>query len=134
MKGYITNIEERALKNEYFREVLYTDTNVQLVVMSLLPNEEIGEEVHDLDQFIRVEQGVGKSVLEGVEYDIADGTAIVIPKGTRHNIINTSTTTSMKLYTVYAPPNHKDRTIHKTKAEAEADETEHFDGVTSASV
>lgn len=131
MKGYITNIEERAIANNYFREVLYTDERVQLVVMSLLPQEEIGAEVHQLDQFIRVEKGEGKAILDGVEHAIADGSAVVVPKGTLHNIINTSATEPMKLYTVYAPPNHKDGTIHKTKAEAEADEAEHFDGVTS---
>jgi len=131
MKGYITNIEERAITNTYFREVLYTDERVQLVVMSLLPGEDIGAEVHQLDQFIRVEKGEGKAVLDGVEHVIADGFAVVVPKGTLHNIINTSSTQPMKLYTVYAPPNHKDGTIHKTKAEAEADEAEHFDGTTS---
>ena len=131
MKGYVTNIEEKTLANENFREVLYTDERVQLVVMSLLPGEEIGEEVHDLDQFLRIEQGEGKAVLDGAEHVIADGSAIVVPKGTRHNIINTGTE-SMKLYTIYAPPNHKDGTIHKTKADAEADEeTDHFDGKTS---
>lgn len=131
MKGYITNIEQASLENEYFRKVLYTDTHVQLVVMSLKPNEDIGEEVHQLDQFIRVEQGTGKSVLDGVEHVLEDGSAIVIPQGTRHNIINTSSSESMKLYTVYAPPNHKDGTIHETKANAEADESEHFDGQTT---
>jgi len=130
MKGFITNIEERALANGYFREVLYTDERVQLVVMSLLPGEEIGDEVHDLDQFLRVERGEGKAVLDGVEHSIKDGSAIVVPKGTRHNLINTSSTESMKLYTLYAPPNHKDGTIHRTKAEAEAAE-EHFDGHTT---
>lgn len=128
MKGYVINIEEKALTNNYFREVLYTDTHVQLVVMSLLPNEEIGEEVHQLDQFIRVEKGEGKSVIDGEEYVLTDGSAVVIPQGARHNIINTSSTESLKLYTLYAPPNHKDGTIHKTKEEAEADEAEHFDG------
>lgn len=130
MKGYVTNIEEKALANDYFREVLYTDERVQLVVMSLLPSEDIGEEVHDLDQFIRIEKGTGKAVLDGVEHAVADGSAIVIPKGTRHNIINTSTTDAMKLYTLYAPPDHKDHLIHKTKAEAEANDAP-FDGVTS---
>jgi mannose-6-phosphate isomerase-like protein (cupin superfamily) len=130
MKGYITNIEERAIRNEYFREVLFTDTNIQLVVMSLLPNEDIGEEVHQLDQFIRVEKGEGKAVLDGVETPIADGSAIVIPKGTRHNIINTSGTDALKLYTIYAPPDHKDGIIHKTKADAIAKD-EPFDGVTT---
>jgi mannose-6-phosphate isomerase-like protein (cupin superfamily) len=129
MKGFITNIEEKALTNTNFREVLYTDTHVQLVVMSLLPNEEIGAEVHQLDQFIRVEKGEGKSVLDGEEHVLKDGSAVVIPQGTLHNIINTSATEPMKLYTLYAPPNHKDGTIHKTKAEA--DEAEHFDGTMS---
>lgn len=130
MKGYVVNIEEQALTNNYFRQVLYTDERVQLVVMSLLPGEDIGEEVHNLDQFLRIERGEGKAVLDGVEHDISDGSAIVVPKGTRHNISNTSATEAMKLYTLYAPPNHKDGTIHKTKAEADAAE-EHFDGVTT---
>ncbi|MFZ1988025.1 MAG: cupin domain-containing protein [Minisyncoccia bacterium] len=128
MKGYVANIEERALANNYFREVLYTDERLQLVVMSLLPQEEIGEEVHQLDQFLRVEKGEGKAILDGVEHVVSDGFAIIVPKGTSHNIINTSTTESMKLYTLYAPANHKEGTIHKTKAEADADEEEHFDG------
>lgn len=132
MKGYITNVEERALTNTYFREVLYTDTRLQLVVMSLLPGEEIGAEVHQLDQFIRVEAGEGLAVLDGVETPIRDGSAVIVPQGTLHNIQNTSTTEPMKLYTLYAPPNHKEGTIHKTRAEAEADEHEHFDGVVSA--
>lgn len=131
MKGFVTNIEEASLKNDYFRQVLYTDTNVQLVMMSLNPGEDIGEEVHQLDQFIRVESGEGKSVLDGVEHPLTDGFGIVIPKGTRHNIVNTSSERAMKLYTLYAPPNHKDGTIHKTKADAQADESEHFDGKTS---
>jgi mannose-6-phosphate isomerase-like protein (cupin superfamily) len=131
MKGYVTDIEKTALANEYFRQVLYTDKNVQLVVMSLKPSEDIGEEVHQLDQFIRVEAGEGKSVLDGIEHELKDGYALVIPKGTRHNIINTSGDKPMKLYTLYAPPNHKDGTVHKTKADAEADEGEHFDGKTS---
>jgi mannose-6-phosphate isomerase-like protein (cupin superfamily) len=130
MKGYVANIEQLALANEYFRQVLYTDTNVQLVVMSLNTNEDIGEEVHQLDQFIRIEKGSGKVVLDGVETMIADGSAIVIPQGTRHNIINTGGN-PMKLYTLYAPPDHRDGTIHKTKAEAQADTGDHFDGKTS---
>lgn len=131
MKGFVTNIEQAALENEYFRKVLYTDERVQLVVMSLLPNEEIGAEVHQLDQFIRVEAGEGSAVLDGVAHELKDGFAIVVPKGTLHNIINTSAEKPMKLYTVYAPPNHKDGTIHETKADAEADEGEHFDGKTT---
>lgn len=130
MKGYVANIEELSLENEYFRKVLYTDSRLQLVVMALKSNEDIGEEVHELDQFIRVENGSGKAVLDGVEHAIEDGSVIVIPQGTRHNIINTSGAKPMKLYTLYAPPNHKDGTVHKTKADAKADE-EHFDGVTS---
>ena len=130
MKGYVTNIEERAIANDYFREVLYTDERVQLVVMSLLPQEEIGEEVHQLDQFIRVEKGTGKAVLDGVEHTIGDGSAVVVPKGTRHNIINTSTTDALKLYTLYAPPDHKDGLVNKTKADAIAHD-EPFDGITS---
>lgn len=131
MKGFITNIEQAAVENEYFRKVLYTDARVQLVVMSLAPGEDIGEEVHQLDQFIRVEAGEGRAVLDGVAHELKDGYAIVVPQGALHNIINTSTERPMKLYTVYAPPNHKDGTIHKTKAEAQADEGEHFDGRTS---
>lgn len=130
MKGYITDIEKKAIENNNFRDVLYTDENVQLVVMSLLPQEDIGEEVHQLDQFIRIEEGAGKAVLDGVEHEIADGSVIVIPKGTRHNIINTSSTEPMKLYTLYAPPAHKDGLVNATKADATANDIP-FDGVTS---
>ncbi len=126
MKGYVENIEKISLENENFRKVLYTAQNSQLVVMCLQAGEEIGEEVHQLDQFLRVEKGVGKAVLDGVEHVIEDGSAIVVPVGTRHNIINTGSM-EMKLYTVYSPPNHRDGVIHATKAQAEADE-EHFDG------
>jgi len=128
--GYVTNIEKDSIENENFRKVLYTTKNSQLVVMSLLPKEEIGEEIHQLDQFIRVEKGHGKTVLNDVEFEISDGFSVVVPAGTKHNIINTSETEEMKLYTVYSPPNHKDGTVHATKAEAEADE-EHFDGQTT---
>ena len=128
MKGFVTNIEKDSLENEYFRKVLFTTPRLQLVVMSLKPNEDIGEEIHQLDQFIRVESGEGKSVLDGEEHILSDGFAIVIPAGTRHNILNTSSEKSLKLYTVYAPANHKEGAIHKTKAEAEADEGEHFEG------
>jgi mannose-6-phosphate isomerase-like protein (cupin superfamily) len=122
MKGYVTNIEKESLENEYFRKVLYTDERLQLVVMSLKPSEDIGEEVHQLDQFIRVEKGEGKAVLNGEESVLGDGSVVVIPQGTRHNIVNTSSQEPLKLYTLYAPPNHKDGTIHKTKAEAQAEE------------
>jgi len=128
--SYITNIEQESLLNKNFRKVLYTAKNSQLVVMSLLPKEEIGEEVHQLDQFIRVEAGQGKAVLNDKEYELANGFAVVVPAGTKHNIINTSETEEMKLYTVYSPPNHKDGTIHATKEIAEANE-EHFDGKTT---
>lgn len=130
MHGYITNIEKRSLENENFREVLYTDKNSQPVVMSLPAGEEIGEEVHDVDQFLRVEQGTGKAVLNDTPHEIADGSVIVVPVGTKHNLINTGPD-AMKLYTLYMPPHHKDGTIHKTKEEAEADEDDHFDGETS---
>lgn len=122
MKGYTGNIEKEALENEYFRRVLYTDERVQLVVMCLKPSEDIGEEVHQLDQFIRIEQGNGKAVLDGLGSDLQDGTAVIIPAGVRHNIINSSAESPLKLYTLYAPPNHPDGTVHKTKAEAEAAE------------
>lgn len=125
MKGFITNIEQASLENTYFRKVLYTDPRLQVVVMSLAPKEDIGEEVHELDQFIRIEAGQGQAVLDGATHDLADGSVVVIPQGTRHNIINTSSTEPLKLYTIYAPPNHKEGTIHKTKADAEADE-EHY--------
>ncbi len=128
MKGYVQNIEEKTLANEYFREVLFTAPHMQLVVMSLLPKEEIGAETHQLDQFIRVEKGEGLAVLDGEESKIGDGSVVIVPAGTLHNIINTSETEKMKLYTVYAPPNHKEGTIHRTKAEAEADEGEHYEG------
>ena len=131
MRGYVNNIEEMALQNDFFRKVLYTDKNIQLVVMSLKPLEDIGEEVHKLDQFIRVEMGEGKAILDGVEHALSDGSAVVVPQGTRHNIVNTSGSKPMKLYTLYSPPNHKDGTIHRTKAEAVADEEEHFDGTTT---
>lgn len=130
MKGYITNIEKDSLANENFRKVLYTAKNCQVVLMSLKAGEDIGEEVHHLDQFIRVEKGQGKAVLDGVEHALSDGFVIVVPSGALHNIINTGADT-MKLYTVYAPPNHKDKTVHITKADAAKDEGEHFDGVTS---
>ncbi len=130
MKGYITNIEKASLENDNFRKVLYTDKNIQLVLMSLLPGEEIGEEVHTVDQFLRIEQGAGKAILEGVLQDIADGSSIVVPAGTKHNVVNTGTN-SMKLYTLYTPPHHRDGVIHKTKAEGEADTTDEFDGKTT---
>ncbi len=130
MKGYITNIEKISLENDNFRKVLYTAKNIQLVVMSLKPNEEIGEEVHQLDQFIRCEAGKGKAILDDVEYEISNGFAVVVPAGTKHNIINISSDKELKLYTLYSPPNHKDGVVHVTKADAAADEGEHFKGKT----
>ena len=129
MKGYVHRIEKAALKNKTFRTVLYTAKNCQLVVMSLKPGEDIGEEVHKLDQFLRVEKGKGKAVLDGVEHRIKPGFAILVPAGTRHNLIN-GPSGRMKLYTLYAPPNHRDGVVHATKADAEADK-EHFDGKTT---
>jgi mannose-6-phosphate isomerase-like protein (cupin superfamily) len=126
MAGYHTDIEKKSLENEYFREVLYTGPHSQLVVMALKPREEIGLETHgDTDQFIRIEAGEGKAVLDGIEFTVRDGSAGVIPAGTEHNVINTSSTEALKLYTIYTPPEHPDGTIHKDKAEAEAYEREH---------
>ena len=126
MSGYIVNIEERSVQNEYFREVLFTAPHSQLVVMSLLPNEEIGMEVHEnIDQFLRIESGEGKAILNGEEHTITDGSAIVVPAGTEHNIINTSSEKKLKLYTIYSPAEHKDKIIHKTKEEAVADTEDH---------
>lgn len=130
-KGYVDNIEKLTLENDNFRKVLYTGAHCQLVLMSLKPSEDIGMEVHDtVDQFFRIEKGSGKVIIDGVEHEISDGSAIIIPAGTQHNLINTSTTEFLRLYTVYSPANHKDGTIHITKADAEANE-EHFDGVAS---
>lgn len=126
MKGYVKNIEEISVKNEDFRQVLYTAKNCQLVIMTLKPNEEIGVELHTLDQFFRVEEGTGEAVLDGVHTKISAGFAVLVPAGTKHNIINTGSA-SMKLYTLYAPPNHRDGVIHHTRADAEKD-NEHFDG------
>jgi len=130
MKGYVIDIEKATQDNKHFRRVLYTAKNSQLVVMSLKPHEEIGEEVHDLDQFIRIEKGKGKAILDAVEHAIEDDYAIIIPAGTSHNIINTSHDEDMKLYTVYSPPEHKDGVIHETKTDALSDD-EHFDGKTT---
>lgn len=131
MKGYVADIGKVTEENNNFRQVLYTGKNSQLVVMSLKPKEEIGMEVHTLDQFIRVEKGTGKAILDGVEYDIADEYAVVIPAGTQHNVINTSETDLMKLYTIYSPPEHRDGVVHATKEDAMADKTDEFDGKTT---
>ena len=131
MKGYVSNIEQETLANENFRKVLYTAPHSQLVLMSLLPGEEIGEEVHHLDQFFRIESGEGKVVIDGVETLVADGSAIVIPEGAKHNVINISADKALKLYTIYSPAEHKDGVIHITKQEALDDATDEFDGKTS---
>ena len=128
MNGYITNVEEESLKNENFRKVLFTAEHSQLVVMSLKPGEEIGEEVHRLDQFIRIEKGEGKAILNGVEKAIGDGDAVVIPAGTKHNVTNVSQSEPLKLYTIYSPPEHRDGTIHKTRADAMRDTEDHYEG------
>jgi mannose-6-phosphate isomerase-like protein (cupin superfamily) len=127
MAGYSINIEDKTLDNENFREVLYTGPHSQLVVMTLKPGEEIGLETHDdRDQFIRVEEGEGVAILGGQEYELEDGTAVVIPAGTEHNVINTSDDEKLRLYTVYSPAEHPDGTIHRTKAEAdEYERTQH---------
>jgi mannose-6-phosphate isomerase-like protein (cupin superfamily) len=126
MAGYLTNIEKKTLENTYFRQVLFTGPHAQLVVMALRPGEEIGLETHDhVDQFFRVEAGHGAAILDGVEHALEDGSAVVIPAGTKHNIVNRSRTEPLKVYTIYSPPNHADGTTHKTKAEADAYEREH---------
>lgn len=131
MKGFFTNIERETLENQNFRKVLYTAKHSQLVLMSLKPGEEIGMEVHpDNDQFFRFEKGQGKCIIDGNEYELKDGVAIVVPAGAQHNVINTSETEELKLYTIYSPPHHKDGVIRATKEEAESDSPE-FDGVTT---
>ena len=129
MKGFVDDIEEIAVKNEEFRRVLYTANSCQLVLMALKPHEEIGMEVHKLDQFFRVEEGSGEADLDGARTAISAGFAVLVPAGTNHNIINTGSV-PLKLYTLYAPPNHRDGVVHHTRAEAEKD-NEHFDGKTT---
>lgn len=120
MSGYSINIEEKTIANNFFREVLYTTPRSQLVVMTLKPGEEIGQEKHeDHDQFIRVESGEGAAVLDGERHALSDGVALVIPAGAEHNVVNTSDTVSLRLYTIYSPPEHPDRILHQTKAEAD---------------
>lgn len=127
MNGYIVNIEKLSLENKNFRKVLYTDKNCQLVLMSLLAGEDIGEEVHDVDQFLRVERGTGKAILNNISHDLTDGSIIVVPAGTKHNIFNLGEN-EMKLYTLYMPPHHRDGVVHKTKEEGESDKSDVFDG------
>ncbi len=131
MKGYVINIEKDTLENNNFRKVLYTGKHSQLVLMNLQPNEEIGMEVHtDNDQFFRFEKGQGKCIIDGNEYELENGVAMIVPAGAQHNIINTSDTEDLKLYTIYSPAHHKDGIVRKSKAEAESNGAE-FDGVTT---
>lgn len=131
MKGFKGNIEKQTLENNNFRKVLYTGKHSQLVLMNLKPQEEIGMETHEEnDQFFRFEQGQGKCIIDGNEYEVEDGTAIVIPAGAEHNVINTSDSSDLKMYTIYSPAHHKDGITRRTKEEAEEDAPE-FDGQTT---
>ena len=131
MHGFVQDIERITVDNAEFRRVLYTAKSCQLVVMALKPDEEIGEEVHELDQFFRVEEGSGEAVLDGVRMAIRAGFAVLVPAGAKHNIINTGRI-PLKLYTLYAPPNHRDGVVHHTRADAEKDD-EQYDGKTTES-
>jgi mannose-6-phosphate isomerase-like protein (cupin superfamily) len=128
-KGFVANIEKETLNNNNFRKVLYTSKHGQVVVMSLLPSEEIGMEVHpDNDQFFRIDSGEGKVIIDGEEAKISDGFAVVVPAGSMHNVINTSNKKPLKLYTIYMPPHHRDGVIHETKEDTEADATDEYLG------
>ena len=129
MKGYIVNIDQETRSNEDYRRVLYTAKNSQLVVMNIAPGDEIGEEVHELDQFIRFERGKAKILLNDEEYSAGEDFAVVIPAGVKHNVINVGEI-DLQLYSVYSPPEHKDKTVQSTKAD---EKEEHFDGVTTES-
>ena len=131
VKGFHTNIERDVMENMNFRKVLYTSIHMQVVLMTLNPGEEIGEEIHNAnDQFFRFESGNGKCTINGNEYSVGDGDVIVVPAGAKHNVINTGHSGELKMYTIYGPPNHKDGTVRVTKAEAE-DFPETFDGETT---
>lgn len=130
-KGFKDNIEKLTAENKNFRRVLYTAKHSQLVLMTLLPGEEIGLEVHKTgDQFFRFEKGEGKVIIDDTEYEVSDGDAVIVPEGSKHNIINTSSSEPLNLYTIYSPPHHKDGIVRKTKEEASNDAPE-FDGVTT---
>jgi mannose-6-phosphate isomerase-like protein (cupin superfamily) len=130
-KGFVADIEKETKKNTDFRRVLYTGKFSQLVLMSLKPGEEIGEEVHDdVDQFFRFEEGEGTVVIDDAEHTVKDGSAVVVPSGAKHNVLNTSKTADLKLYTIYSPPEHQDKVVRKTRKEA-LDKEEHFDGKTT---
>jgi mannose-6-phosphate isomerase-like protein (cupin superfamily) len=131
LKGYVVNIEKETKKNTDFRRVLYTGKHSQLVLMSIKPGEEIGEETHDdVDQFFRFEEGEGKVIIDGVEHRVKDGNGVIVPASARHNVINTSKLVNLRLYTIYSPPEHQDGVVRHTKKEAMASE-EHFDGRTT---
>jgi mannose-6-phosphate isomerase-like protein (cupin superfamily) len=131
MKGYVVDIEKETTKNTDFRRVLYTGRHSQLVLMSLKPGEEIGEETHnDVDQFFRFEAGEGKVIIDRKEHNVKDGSAVIVPAGARHNVVNTSKRGDLRLYTIYSPPEHQDSIVRHTKKEAMASE-EHFDGRTT---
>jgi len=131
LKGYVIDIEKETERNTDFRRVLYTGKHSQLVLMSIKPGEEIGEETHDdVDQFFRFEEGEGKVIIDGVEHRVKDGNGVIVPAGAKHNVINTSKLVNLKLYTIYSPPEHQDGVVRHTKKEAMASE-EHFDGRTT---
>ena len=131
MKGYTTDIEAETQANRHFRRVLYTGKHSQLVLMSLAPKEDIGEEIHpDNDQFFRFESGKGKCIIDDYEYEVGDGVAVIVPAGAKHNIINTSDSERLNLYTIYSPAHHKDGIVRETKEEAEKNEAD-FDGITT---
>ena len=131
MKGYIITLEKETEKNTDFRRVLYTGKHSQLVLMSIKPGEEIGEETHkNVDQFLRFERGEGKVIIDGVEHRIKDGDGVIVPAGAKHNVVNISKRMNLRLYTIYSPPEHQDGVLRHTKKEAMASE-EHFDGRTT---
>lgn len=131
MKGFVAALEKETEKNSDFRRVLYTGKHSQLVLMSLKPGEEIGEETHnDVDQFFRFERGEGKVIIDGVEHRVKDGDGVIVPAGARHNVVNISKRVNLRLYTIYSPPEHQDGVVRHTKQEAIANE-EHFDGRTT---
>lgn len=131
MKGFVANIEEKTLANDKFRQVLYTGKHTQLVLMSLPVGGEIGLETHtDNDQFFRIDAGSGKVIIDDNEYDVSDGSAVIVPAGAQHNVINTSDSKPLQLYTLYSPPHHKDQIVRSTRAEAESNDEE-FDGTTT---
>ncbi len=131
MKGFKSNIEKDTLKNKNFRKVLYTSKHSQLVLMTLKPKEEIGAETHpENDQFLRFEGGRGRVEIDGNKYTVKDGDAVIVPAGAKHNVINTSASETLNLYTIYSPPHHKDQIVRSTKEEAEANDPE-FDGKTT---